>query len=505
MSGPPPHSRRRTLVRFLIAAVVVVFFSGSATATAILLEVADVAHSLDEGAPSIKVSKDVLAEVATGKPQTILVIGSDRRWKDRKDKKNARSDTIILVRLNPKASASTVMSIPRDLKVTLRPGAAPDKINAAFSIGGPAKTAKVVKKLLSRPGQPFNINHIINVNFSGFTAVVNRLGCVLTDVDRNYFNDNNPPVGGGGDYATIDIKPGYQRLCGGDALDFVRFRHLDTDIVRAARQQDFLKAMKQQYTASQLFGDRRKLVKIVGKYTQTDNQLHHSSGLLKVLNLVLFSGRRPVHEVHFPAQLGDATDPFVTVNPLKLNRAVDLFLRPTNKTAPRPQSRKKKGRKKKPAGPVPGLVNGSMAGEQQGTLLGAGVGLPVYYPKLITAEGHYMGPLSAGKVYPRRYSIKANGHRYASYRLTLDAGSVGEFYGIQGTRWKDPPILQSPSEFRRVNGKRLALFFDGDRLRLVAWRTPQATYWISNTLLESIPTRQMLAMAGSLTRIGSSR
>ncbi len=263
---------------------------------------------------------------------------------------------------------------------------------------------------------------------------------MFTDVDRNYFNDNNPPAGGGSDdYATIDIRPGYQRLCGGDALDFVRFRHLDTDIVRAARQQDFLKAMKQQYTTSQLFGDRRKLVKIVGKYTQTDKALHHSSGLLKILNLVLFSGRRPVHEVHFPAQLGDATDPFVTVDPNKLHRAVDLFLRPNNGPAPRPQSRKKKaGKKRRKAGPVPGMVNGSVTGEQQGTLLGAGVGLPVYYPKLITAEGHYMGPLNAGKIYPRRYTLKSKGRRYKAYRLTLDAGSVGEFYGVAGHDVEEP-------------------------------------------------------------------
>ena len=108
------------------------------------------------------------------------------------------------------------------------------------------------------------------MNFGGFRRAVDRLGCVYTDVDRRYFNDNRPPFGGGGNYATIDVKAGYQKLCGQDALDFVRYRHFDNDLVRAARQQQFLADAKDQIGVGKLFSDRKALLRIFGRYTQTD-------------------------------------------------------------------------------------------------------------------------------------------------------------------------------------------------------------------------------------------
>jgi polyisoprenyl-teichoic acid--peptidoglycan teichoic acid transferase len=145
-------------------------------------------------------------------------------------------------------------------------------------------------------------------------------------------------------------------------------------------------------------------------------------------------------------------------------------------------------------------VDGSAAGQAQVASLGA-TKLPRYYPRLITEKGQYMDPVD--EVYPRRYSIKYGGRRYGAYRLTLDAGSVGEFYGVQGTSWRNPPILRDPSETRRVNGRKLLLFFDGSRLQTVGWKTRRGSYWVSNTLLESIGNRQMLAIAASLTRRGT--
>ena len=72
---------------------------------------------------------------------------------------------------------------------------------------------------------------------------------------------------------------------------------------------------------------------------------------------------------------------------------------------------------------------------------------------------------------------------HAAYRIVLAFNAdLGQFYGVQGTTWQQPPILTSPQEIRVVGGKRLELHFDGRRLRLVAWRTAQGVYWISNTL-----------------------
>jgi polyisoprenyl-teichoic acid--peptidoglycan teichoic acid transferase len=502
----PPRVARAMWKRFALGGLLVTLLAAGTTATAILLEVADVAQEISVGGRALAVPRNVITRADVGAPQTILVIGSDRRFRTRKDVHNSRSDTIILVRLNPDAAATTVMSVPRDLKVTLKPGAPPDKINAAYSLGGPAMTARVVKRLLSSPGRPFPINHIVNINFGGFAQAVNTLGCVFADIDRNYFNDNNPPAGGGEPYAVINVKPGYQRLCGNRALEYVRFRHLDTDIVRSARQQDFLRQAKQQYGTAAFFSNRRRLGRIFGRYTQSDRELHRTAGLLKLLNLVIFSGQKPIQEIKFPAILGDVNSPFVTATRATVRQAVTRFM--AAKGGPRPHAAAPKPRRaarrraRRPSG-VPGLVDAASVGEQQGALVGAKVRFPVFYPRLITAAGRYMGPL--GTVYPRAYKIRYHGHRYGAYRLVLDAGGIGEFYGVQGTGWRDPPILRDPSEVRRVRGKRLLLFFDGRRLRFVAWRTGRAAYWVSNTLVESIPPRQMVAIAASLQRIGSRR
>jgi polyisoprenyl-teichoic acid--peptidoglycan teichoic acid transferase len=76
---------------------------------------------------------------------------------------------------------------------------------------------------------------------------------------------------------------------------------------------------------------------------------------------------------------------------------------------------------------------------------------------------------------------------------------LGGYYGVQGTTWQNPPILNSPTETKTVNGRQLLLYANGGKISLVAWRTEQGVYWISNTLNDSIGNRQMVAIAASLT------
>jgi LCP family protein required for cell wall assembly len=499
--------------RFALAAVLVIFLTAGATATAGLLEFSSIVDDISPRGSKINAKVD---PVQPGAPQTILVIGSDRRYKDRKDVHNARSDTIILLRLDADATVTTVMSIPRDLKVHLKRRGGriqTDKINAAYSIGGPDFTARTVRTLLSWPGQSFHINHIVNVNFGGFKAAVDFIGCVYTDVDRRYFNDNSG-AGPGEDYATINLKPGYQRLCGQDALDYVRFRHADTDIVRSARQQDFLRQAKGQYGTGQLVSDRHRLARIFGRFTQSDSQLHSVKALLELMTLAISTASSPIREVHFPAVLpNDPRDPYVSATRGGIRHAVQQFLAasaaasapPPRAATRRSHARRRGGRRRAPKlvpGAVPGLVDASSAGQQQGVMLGSGVGMPVYYPKLLTSGGSYAPAISG--IYPRPYEIHDQQRRaHAAYRLTVKASdALGNYYGIQGTTWKNPPLLAHPSESRVVGGRRLQLYFDGPRLRLVSWRHGGAVYWISNTLQELVPNNQMLGMVASLTRLG---
>ena len=122
------------------------------------------------------------------------------------------------------------------------------------------------------------------MTFKGFWRAVNAIGCVYTDVDRDYFNDS-------AEFTYINIDPGYQRLCARKALQYVRYRHTDTDLVRSARQQDFLRQMKQQVTYTDLISKRDRLMKIFGRNTATDGALRSRSEVLRLLKLARLLGR----------------------------------------------------------------------------------------------------------------------------------------------------------------------------------------------------------------------
>lgn len=475
------------LKRFALGALIIVVLTAGATSTATLLEIKDDLTIISKG-EKIPQIEGVLDDVDSGDPQTILILGSDRRFVDIKEKNPVRSDTILLVRLDPSKSATAVLSIPRDLIVDI-PGVGRDKINAAYSYGGPRLTVTTVRELFDVP-----INHVVNVNFGGFRHAVNRLGCVYIDIDRRYFNDNSPPFGGGGNYATIDIEPGYQQLCGADALDYVRFRHLDTDFVRAARQQDFLRQAKDQFGLGELFGSRKQLLSIFARYTQTD--IHSSTATLRLLKLAYESSGHAIREVHFRGDMaGDSTISYVDITPENLAKTRAEFLNPTASKSPRHSARKRPAQRHKRGALAPG-----MAPDWKAALLNVAsarrrAGFPVYYAGHRLASGSYV------KDQPRVYDIYDRAHRrHRAYRIVVDTNELGQYYGVQGTNWKTPPILAKPSETRTVDGRKLELFFDGSRLRLVALRTKRAVYWVSNTLSQTLTNRQMLDLAESLRR-----
>lgn len=494
----PPRLAWGMYKRFLLAALVVVLASAATVATAALLEFKDDKDIfLRAGGGSLsKETGDALDDVDPGGPQTILLLGSDQRFIDIKQKNPVRSDTIILLRLNPQRGATAVMSLPRDLKVRI-PGHGTDKINAAYAIGGPSLSVKTIRNLLHIP-----INHVVNVNFGGFRRAVDRLGCVYTDVDRRYFNDNSPPFGGGPDYATIDVKAGYQKLCGQDALDFVRYRHFDTDLVRAARQQQFLSDAKSQIGVGKIFSDRKALLKIFGRYTQTD--INDGDAILRLLKLAVESAQRPVQEIPFP---GDITGDYVTATPDHLKEVAHDFLNvtPAKKASSGGGSGngggggKKKSSKSKSSSSAalpPGMQKAGTGAEDEAVELAAKLPFAVYYPKAALSGASLLTDHS------RAYDIyDRGGHKYRAYRMVLKTDDLGQYYGVTGMSWPGPPILDDPSERRKMGSRTYELFYDGSHLRLVSWRSGKAVYWISNTLSRSLSNTQMLALARSVGKI----
>ena len=134
----------------------------------------------------------------------------------------------------------------------------------------------------------------------------------------------------------------------------------------------------------------------------------------------------------------------------------------------------------------------------------------MYYPRVIANGSSYclsvLGncplEIASPHSYPRAYRLQdRTGHWHASYRMTLMLNPIlGEYYGVQGTTWRNPPILNKPTMTRRVGGKRLMLYFNTGKLSMVAWRTGRGVYWVSNTLTDTLSAPQMTAIAASLRR-----
>jgi LCP family protein required for cell wall assembly len=497
----PPRLAWGMYKRFALAGVIITLLAAATVASAVLLEVNEAFQIFHRNTtPLDPAVKGLLADVEPGKPQTILVIGDDRRKAEalQKHPPPTRSDTMILVRLDPSKGATALMSLPRDLLVNI-PGHGKQKLNAAFAYGEDRLTLRTVRNLLKIP-----IHHYVRVTFWGFRGAVDRLGCVYVDVDHRYFNDNRPPNGGGPPYAAIDVGAGYQKLCGSDALDYVRYRHLDNDLIRAARQQSFLGEAKSQIGVSSVWSNRKELLRIFGQSVRTD--IDSRSAVLSLLRLVALSATKPIQEVQFPAQdVGDGSGN-VEISNKALHSTVDAFLAArankvtvaTGKSTSAGKGKSKGKGKGKPASLPIGVARNRNAAENIAAPLQVKLsGLPVYYPTLMTSTGSYKTADA------RAYDIvDRTGKRHRAYRIVAYAGRIGQYYGVQGTDWRSPPILDDPTKRETADGRKYELFYDGSRIKLVAWRSRRGSYWISNTLLRTLTNRQMLAIAHSLRSLG---
>ena len=190
--------------------------------------------------PAVKTAQKILHAVpAPSHPAIALIAGYDQRMgAENGGYAAANSDTLMLLRADPANRTLSLLSFPRDLVVPIYctgdTVAAQNRINAAWGIcGGPAGTLDTVEHLTGLP-----VNYLVTVDFHGFKLLVNKLHGVYMNVDQRYYN---PPHDG---WAAIDLEPGYQRLDGQQALNYVRYRHTDSDLYRLARQQLFIQALK---------------------------------------------------------------------------------------------------------------------------------------------------------------------------------------------------------------------------------------------------------------------
>jgi polyisoprenyl-teichoic acid--peptidoglycan teichoic acid transferase len=166
------------------------------------------------------------------KPTTILLLGVDSKAGE-----PGRSDTIMLMRFNPGARTVNQLSIPRDTRVDI-PGVGATKINEAMFYGqlnghGPKLALQTVKQFLGTP-----INHVMIVNFKGFPRLVNAVGGVDLYVPETISTT------AGSSQRVVTYEKGWHHFDGKNAMLYVRIRKVDSDFMRARRQQQFLQALQ---------------------------------------------------------------------------------------------------------------------------------------------------------------------------------------------------------------------------------------------------------------------
>ncbi len=276
---------------------------------------AQVAHN---DPAEVKAARQQLSPVLPSRPLDILIIGSDRRVGQAD--LGARSDTLMVVRLDPQTNSISMLSVPRDLQVDI-PGFGLNKINAAYSLGGARLAVETVKQVLGIP-----INDFIDVNFEGFIKVVDKLGGAYLMVDRRYYNNTAVT-----DYASIDLQPGYQRLNGHQTLSFVRFRHdQDGDFTRIVRQQMFLREMKRELAASATltsFPHLLSVATIMSHYAVSD-----IAGIGRIFGLVTLGSKLDTNHI-YQAHISGSTPTiggvsYVVATPQEIAAGVRQFLNP---------------------------------------------------------------------------------------------------------------------------------------------------------------------------------
>ncbi|MFB7504940.1 LCP family protein [Streptomyces broussonetiae] len=230
------------------------------TLSVVVLASAGIGHavisSLDADIARVDAFKDMKNRPRAGHGMNVLLVGTDGRDKITEHERRAFrlggapchcTDTMMIVHISENRDRATVVSLPRDSyaevpaqtdQATGRQRAAhPVRLNAAYSEGGPQLTVRTVENMTH-----LKIDHYLEVDFTSFMKTVDVLGgvkvCTPTPLKDAY--------------SGLDLAPGTHTLMGGQALQYVRARHLDatSDLGRMKRQQRFLAALIEKAASS---------------------------------------------------------------------------------------------------------------------------------------------------------------------------------------------------------------------------------------------------------------
>lgn len=207
-----------------------------------------------------QVDKEVIPEWEGKERVNILLLGADGR----EEGDHGRSDTIMVLSIDPVSKKAHLFSILRDTYVEI-PGHGHSRINSAFAYGGPKLTMKVVGNLMGLP-----IHYYFYVELDSFIALVDAIGGVDLYVEKDMkYTDTADKQ----EYQ-IDLKEGMQHLDGNKALQYVRFRKdALSDYARTERQRKFLKAVADKMQSTSTLVNVPNILNKIAPYIETNMDL----------------------------------------------------------------------------------------------------------------------------------------------------------------------------------------------------------------------------------------
>ncbi|HET9073661.1 MAG TPA: LCP family protein [Solirubrobacteraceae bacterium] len=480
-------------LKVLLALVLVVIASAVATAALGLHQLHQLTGYLNAH-ESVKVRTGVLAgDAGLGGPETLLLVGNDTRseYKHYNGFVPNLANEALLVRLDSHQHWISMLSIPRELLTTIPCPSGPvqTRFNYALACGGFTTLVQTVKQVTG-----LRVNHVIEIDFANFEKAVDELGCVYYQVDRRYFHVNVP---GGPQYQQINLQPGYQKLCGSGAEQFVSYRHGDTSIIRDARDQSFLLAVRQQYSG-QLLSRISTFERIFGQLVQTDAGLKTTTGIEDLVAALVGASGLPVRQIHVHDINYSPTDPAavacacITAPPSALLAAAHSFLDGTFTPPTRSQAVALARPARHAPQAVPALALTQTASNDLATAqtLQSHLPLRIEFPRVQLTSG------SGIPVDIRGYELHdPSGASHPAFVEVFGVGLLGQYYDVEGTSWGGVPALDGATDSIRVGPTTYILTYTGAHIDQVAWRENGAVYWVHNSLTDGVSNAQMLAIA----------
>ncbi|WP_432641991.1 LCP family protein [Acidaminococcus sp.] len=198
--------------------------------------------------------------------RNIMIMGVDKRSGD-----VGRSDTLMVAMADPGKEKLSLLSVPRDTLVSI-PGHGWDKVNHAYAYGGHTLSQKTLENFLG-----LQINNYVLVDFQGFVKLVDAIGGVDIDVEKD-MQYTDPYDGETG--LVISLHAGRQHMDGTTAIQYVRYRDEEGDIGRVKRQQKFMKAVFQKLTTTSLLTRAPEIARTLYQSIDTDLSVTDLASLL---------------------------------------------------------------------------------------------------------------------------------------------------------------------------------------------------------------------------------